>query len=195
MSLEIAQEQRGEVRLLALNGRLDLDSAATLQLALEDLLGAGARHVVLDLGGLGYLSNAGAEVIVATAERLKAAGSLRLCGLSPGLREVLSAVAPQQRIPIYNDRNAALADHPSARLDPALVSRAADLIGAAPAAEKPGKADAELAQAAAKLLGAGAGAPKAAPATKPIPVPEPVPEPPKKEGLLGKLKGLFGGGE
>jgi anti-anti-sigma factor len=190
MSLDIAQEQRGEVRILALTGRLDLDSAATLQLALEDLIGAGAAHVVLDLSALGYLSNAGAEVIVATADRLKAAGSLRLCGLAPGLREVLAATAPPQRIPQYADRAAALADHPSARLDPGLVGKAAELIGATPTA-KSGKADPAIAQAAAALLGAGA--PKPAPATKPVPIPEPVPEPPKKDGLLDKLKGLFGG--
>ena len=193
MSLDIAQEQRGDVRILALTGRLDLDSAATLQLALEDLLNAGASHLVLDLTGLGYLSSVGADAIVATAERLKTAGSLRLCGIGPGVKDVLAAVGQGKRLAIYPDRNAALADHPSARLDPALVSHAAGLMGAGAApTEKPGKAAAEMAQAAAKLLGATA--PKAPTATKPIPIPEPVPEPPRKDGgLLGKLKGLFGG--
>ena len=190
MSLEIAQDQRGEVRILALNGRLDLDSAATLQLAFEDALAAGARHIVLDASGLGYLSNAGLEVILATNDKLKSGGSLRLCGLSAAISETIAGGGQQQRLAIYPDRAAALADHPSARIDPALVSRAAELIGAATQG-KPSKVDNDMAQAAAKLLGAGAAKPSTA--ARKVPLPEPVPEPvQKKKGVLDKLKGLFG---
>ena len=193
MSLEIAQDQRGEVRILTLTGRLDLDSAATLQLALEDQITGGAKHIVLDAASLGYLSTAGLDVILATNDKLKSGGSLRVCGLNPGLREMVAAEDKQKRLTLYADLAAALANHPSARLDPALVSSAAGLIGAGSGPVEKSKVDPDMAQAAAKLLGV---APPKAPAlpTKKIPVPEPVAAPAEpKKGVLDKLKGLFGG--
>jgi len=194
MSLEIAQDQRGDVQILTLTGRLDLDSAATLQLALEDVMAGGGKHIVLDAASLGYLSTAGLDVILATNDKLKSGGSLRVCGLNPGLREMVAAEDKQKRLTLYVDLAAAMANHPSARLDPALVSRAAGLIGAGSgAADKSAKADPDMAQAAARLLGV---KPPKAPAlpTKKIPLPEPVAAPAEpKKGVLDKLKGLFGG--
>lgn len=189
MSLDIAQERSGEVYILALGGRLDLDSAATLQLAVEDLLGAGARHVLLDASQLGYLSSAGLEVLVSLATTLQARGSLRLCGLGAAARETIAAAGQGQRLAMFADRAAALASLPQAQPDPQLARDAAALLGAAPAAAA-GKADAEVARAAAQLLGGGPAARPAAAA--PRPEPEPVEAPPEAPGVLDRLKRLFG---
>lgn len=191
MSLDIALERRGEVHVLVLGGRLDIDSAATLQLAVDDLMAGGARHLLLDATRLGYLSNAGLEVLVGLAERLKSAGSLRLCGLGPAALEAVAAAGQSQRLAIFPDRAAALAGHAPAQLDPQLVRDAARLLGVPAAGAAAGKVDAELLRAASRLLGvapAGKAAAAAAPARR-----EPVAAAPPTVGVLERIKRLFGG--
>jgi len=53
MTIEIRQEQQGEVRILALSGRLDTETSADLELALQDLQADGATHFVIDLADIG----------------------------------------------------------------------------------------------------------------------------------------------
>src|SRR4051794_38193451 len=50
MAIQIQQEQMGTLRILGLSGRLDTETAVDVELALQDLLAAGERHFLLDLG-------------------------------------------------------------------------------------------------------------------------------------------------
>jgi len=87
--MEIAHEQAGAVSVLAPVGRLDTDSATDLELALQDLIAVDARHFVLDFAKIGYVSSAGLRVLLMAAKQLDGGkGSLRLCGLSPQVRQV-----------------------------------------------------------------------------------------------------------
>ena len=191
MSLDVTQEQRGEVRVLGLAGRLDGDSAAALQIAVDENHAAGGRHFLFDLSGLGYLSSAGLKVMQDIAVRAKTDGSLRLCALAAPVREAMTGAGVLAQFSIYPDRTAALADHPAARVDPALVKAATGLMGATTEAGA-SKASPELARAAADLLGAG-GAKPAKPAPQPI---QRGPNSKTKQadddpGLVGKLRKLF----
>lgn len=191
MSLDVSQDQRGEVRVLGLSGRLDGDSAANLQLAFDELHGAGGRHFVFDLAGVGYLSSAGLKVLQDLAQRAKGDGSLRLCALAAPVREAMTAAGALAQFAVYPDRAAALADHPAARIDPALAKAAAGLMGALPSTGGE-KASPDLARAAADLLGAGPPKQaKPAPSVPQRPRPKPVKPPEETPGLVGKLKKLF----
>jgi anti-anti-sigma factor len=157
MALDVKTDTQGEIRLVALAGRLDADGAVDLELALQELEAAGARHYVVDCGGLIYVSNAGLRVLVGLADRMRTSkGSVRLAAIPLAIREVFAQADVAQRFATYADRRAALADHPAARAgtgtDP-LVAAASKLIGAAPSAPS-GNASSELSQAAARLLAA-----------------------------------------
>ena len=167
MPLEVRTEEAGEIRVVALAGRLDADGAVDLELGLQELEAAGARHYVIDCGGLIYVSNAGLRVLVGLAERLRGKGSIRLVAIPLAIREVFAQADVAKRFAAYNDRRAALADHPAAKRggpdpmggDP-LLAAASKLIGALPPAPGSGAtASEELAQAATRLLKAGDGKP------------------------------------
>ena len=49
MAFAIQQDQQGAVRILALSGRLDTETSADLELALQDLQAAGATHFLIDM--------------------------------------------------------------------------------------------------------------------------------------------------
>jgi anti-sigma B factor antagonist len=212
MAFGIEQEQQGAVRILALSGRLDTETSADLELALQDLQAAGANHFLIDMTAIGYVSSAGLRVLLALAKQLDGGrGSLRLCELNAAVMQVFDVAGFSKLFSIYPTRAAALAGHAEARPDPSLARSVASLIGApetdSSAAAHPKSA--ELARVAAQLLTAEKADDAAKPAVEPAkPKPPSAPQPkpalapaqvpqaaPAGEapGVLGKLKNLFGG--
>jgi anti-sigma B factor antagonist len=172
--MEIGHEQAGAVSVLAPVGRLDTDSAADLELALQDLMGADARHFVLDFAKIGYVSSAGLRVLLMAAKQLDGGkGSLRLCGLSPQVKQVFDIAGFSKLFQIFPDRAAALDRHPHlADVAPQIGKLASRLMGAKEHHADVDAGEADIARRAASLLGAKA-APKAAPAAAPKPAAAP----------------------
>lgn len=165
--MEIAHEQAGAVSVLAPVGRLDTDSATDLELALQDLIAVDARHFVLDFAKIGYVSSAGLRVLLMAAKQLDGGkGSLRLCGLSPQVRQVFDIAGFSKLFQIFPDRAAALDRHPHlADAAPQIGKLASRLMGAQEHQADVDAGEADIARRAASLLGAKA-APKPAPAAK-----------------------------
>ena len=169
MALEIREEQADPFRVLVLEGRLDTETSADLELVVQDLLQAGQRMLVLDLAGVGYVSSAGLRVLLALAKAVEGNGSLRLAGLNLSVRQVFDVAGFTRLFVIHPDRNAALGARPPA------VSAAAAPVPApapvppapAPSAVPPAVPAAKvetLADAASRLLGASSEEASGAPA-------------------------------
>jgi len=158
--MDIGQEQLGEVYVLAPVGRLDSDTESDLDLAIQDLDSVGARHFLIDLSQIGYVSSAGLRVLLALAKSCEGDGSLRLAGMSPQVKQVFDVAGFTRLFQIYPDRKAALDKHPHA---------GPPVSAAAPAAPAP--------------------APKPAATDAPAPAPVPAPAPPvvEKGPSVGKL--------
>lgn len=208
MAIEIRQEEQGDVRVLALSGRLDTETSADLELALADLQAAGATQFLIDMGEIGYVSSAGLRVLLALAKQLEGGrGTLKLCALNDSVKQVFDVAGFSRLFAIFPDRAAALgAAAPAAKAKPRddLARRAAGLLGAGEPPAGAANPDAEgLARAAAQLLGADKSAAKAAPApgkskpaarpdAAPAAKPASAPAPADAPGVLGKFRNLFG---
>jgi anti-anti-sigma factor len=154
VALEIRQEQEGSVRVLTLSGRLDTETAADLELSLQDLLGAGERFFLLDLTGIGYVSSAGLRVLLGLAKQLDGGkGSLRLCGLSAAVRQVFDVAGFSKLFAIFPQRAAALGDAPKIKPEALLAQKAANLLGIGATATAPRAQAVELARVATLLFG------------------------------------------
>jgi stage II sporulation protein AA (anti-sigma F factor antagonist) len=71
---------------------------------------SGERRLVIDLGGVAYISSAGLRVLLLVAKRLKPpAGALVLCGLGPSVRTVLELAGFLPLFAVEADRARALA--------------------------------------------------------------------------------------
>ncbi len=173
MTIAIEQEERGDFRVLALAGRLDTETSADLELALQDLQAAGASRFVIDMANIGYVSSAGLRVLLALAKQLDGGrGVLRLCCLNDAVRQVFDVAGFSRMFAIFPTRDAALgaASPAPAAAKPASRPAAAPARAAEPArAPEPARAaespqarepapapEPTLAQQAATLLGAGA---------------------------------------
>jgi anti-anti-sigma factor len=130
--MDIIQELHGQVLVVAPGGRLDSETSGELELVLHDAETAGRRHFVIDLAAVTYVSSAGLRVLLAQAKRLDGgAGSVRLCSLSPSVRQVFDISGFSSMFTVFPNRAAALDRHPH-MLDAsgALVAAAAALLGA-----------------------------------------------------------------
>ena len=202
MGLEIRQEEHDTIRILALAGRLDTETAGDLELTLQDLLGAGERHLLIELDRIGYVSSAGLRVLLGLAKQLDGGkGSLRLCGLSPAVRQVFDVAGFGRLFAIFPDRAAALGDAPKPPAEALLAKKAASLLRASATARVSPQA-LELAQAAASLLGIrpAATAGRSAPSMRTPAVPQSAFERQRRaqqegkaEGFMARLRRLFGG--
>ena len=115
MAVEIRTERKGGVLVVAPSGRLDNESAADFELMTQEAVAAGERHLVLDLSGLSYMSNAGLRVMGSLAKSLKTpTTSLRVAGTPPSVRQVFDAAGIAMLFDMRADLRAALADHPAA---------------------------------------------------------------------------------
>ncbi len=162
MAIEISEEKAGSVRILALSGRLDTETAPDFELKAHDLFTEGDRHFVVDLSGIDYVSSAGLRVLLSLAKQVDGGkGSLQLCGLPPHVKQVFDLAGFSKLLNLQPTLKGVLSSHPEAQgMDAAAVGNLAkELLGdradADPAASSSAApASPQLQNSAANLLGA-----------------------------------------
>jgi anti-sigma B factor antagonist/stage II sporulation protein AA (anti-sigma F factor antagonist) len=87
--MDISLKEADEAVVLAVGGSMDADNAHELDKAIEARIEAGNLEMVLDLGGLEYISSAGLRVIMKSAKKLEVRqGSIIIVGLRGVVEEV-----------------------------------------------------------------------------------------------------------
>jgi anti-anti-sigma factor len=90
--VELAQARYADVLVVSVGGRVDHATAEDFKSRLWPQLAncrAGGDQLVLDLGGLEYISSAGLRVLMLAAREAKVQdGTLVVCGLQPVVREI-----------------------------------------------------------------------------------------------------------
>ena len=85
--MTIEKVENGAAVALKIIGRLDTTTAPALEAAI-DALGAEVGELVLDCGGLEYVSSAGLRVILKAQKRMNAQGSMKLTAVNETIMEV-----------------------------------------------------------------------------------------------------------
>ncbi|MFQ9868983.1 MAG: STAS domain-containing protein [Bilophila wadsworthia] len=62
--MQVVTSEQGCVGIIALTGRIDATTASSFETSCRELLDSGAKKVVVDLGGVEYISSAGLRVIL-----------------------------------------------------------------------------------------------------------------------------------
>jgi anti-sigma B factor antagonist len=108
MEMLVEDTDRGVTNVI-LRGRLDTAGADSIDLKFNAVAGA-KRAVVVDLSNVNLLTSLGIRVLLLGARAVKSKGG-KLVLLSPdaNVRAVLEAARTDTMIPIFDDRNAAIA--------------------------------------------------------------------------------------
>jgi anti-anti-sigma factor len=89
--MEIKEDRRDGVVIIALAGRVDSTTAPALEAHLGRLDAAAARRLVVDFSGVEYISSAGLRVMLMLAKRVREQrGALAICGLGDSVRQVFA---------------------------------------------------------------------------------------------------------
>ncbi|MFI7022955.1 STAS domain-containing protein [Micromonospora sp. NPDC049900] len=102
MELSLATRTVGEHTVLEVGGEVDVYTAPRLRERLLELIDAGARHVVVDLGRVDFLDSTGLGVLVGALKRLRTAdGTFSLvCDKEP-LLKIFRITALDQVFPLH----------------------------------------------------------------------------------------------
>jgi stage II sporulation protein AA (anti-sigma F factor antagonist) len=108
--MEIFQDRIGDAVIVAPAGRLDGAAAPALRSTLEALDAAGERHLVVDLGGVDYISSAGLNVLFSLAKRMhETGGAVALCALGDHVSRVFELAGYKPHFTIAASRDEAVA--------------------------------------------------------------------------------------
>ena len=121
MSLNIASTSVGDVAVLECDGRLVLGDLPLIE-TVRTLVEAGAKDVLLDLTGVGYMDSSGiGSLVSAYTFTRNSGGNLVLAGLTKKVRDLLTITKLISVFEVFDNRQAAL-EH----LRPAVVSEVRD---------------------------------------------------------------------
>jgi len=102
MVMEINSSEMKRVRLFEVVGRVDSSNASELGATLDKAADDGQINLVLDLGGVEYMSSAGLREMVRVLKRVKrTGGDLRIANPSDRVREVLELAGLDTIFEIY----------------------------------------------------------------------------------------------
>lgn len=109
MEINISEEQKGDVLILRLKGRLDAVGAPIAEKKLFDYVHQGKQKVVFNFSGVNYLSSAGMRMLLSTTKKMKSlAGKLVICGITETVMDALKMSGFDQVLDITKTEEDAL---------------------------------------------------------------------------------------
>ena len=110
MNININEVKDDTVTVLDVSGRIDSTTAEHFSKHLTGVLDEKPKSLVLDFGGLDFISSAGIRVLMLAAKRTRPAGiALALCALKENVYGVFEISGIVPIFGIHPDRTAALA--------------------------------------------------------------------------------------
>lgn len=89
--MDFSSEKKGDFLVVTVKGRMDAVTAPDFEKNCAEAIDGGEKSLVVDLGGLEYISSAGLRGILSTAKKLKAAqGQIAFANLSGMVQEVFA---------------------------------------------------------------------------------------------------------
>ena len=109
--MQIESESLGaEITVIRLSGRLDSAGVETIEARFVEQAAVTAG-VLVDLSAVDFIASSGISMLIAAArERAGRGGKLVLCLCQPRVSHVLGTAGLDSVVPIYGDREAALAE-------------------------------------------------------------------------------------
>ncbi len=87
--MEVSVKEVNEISVMTFEGNLDTNTAPQAQEQIDKVIDGGSAKVLINFGGLNYISSAGLRVLLTAAKKLKATnGDLKICCLNETVQEV-----------------------------------------------------------------------------------------------------------
>jgi anti-sigma B factor antagonist len=101
------------VRVISIQGELDLSTAPNLEEPLDAAVNGGDGSILIDLSGCEFIDSTGIALIVRAWQKLEGedsgSGRLAICNYNEQVRRVLEVSGLDRSIPVHETREAGLA--------------------------------------------------------------------------------------
>ena len=109
-ALEIRTRQSEDILVVEMTGRLDSSTAGAAYDRLTGIAKGDAKRILLDLGGLDYVSSAGLRAMLTMAKLAQTArGEVRICNARAVVKEALETSGFNSLIRMFEDERSAVA--------------------------------------------------------------------------------------
>jgi anti-sigma B factor antagonist len=106
--MHITEEQHNQIHIVTIEGRLDSNTAPTLEESIAKAIARGEKQMIIDFVRLEYISSAGLRVILKTAKDLKRLdGKLALSSMVDYIKEVFEIAGFNTFLTITDNRHEA----------------------------------------------------------------------------------------
>ena len=107
--MEVEIEEKGEIIVVRLEGRLDAASSPQLEQKISAVIDQGHFKLLVNLSGVEYLSSAGMRLLLSLSKKLKhLEGKLVACSMSDEVMEVIKMAGFQRVIEFYPNEEESL---------------------------------------------------------------------------------------
>lgn len=105
----VNRAHQGDFTVLSLEGYLDAHTAPEFEKVVESELQAGRVKMIVTCEKLSYISSAGLGVFMSFIEEIReAGGDIKICGLSPKVKQVFEILGFHSLFDIVDDTDAAM---------------------------------------------------------------------------------------
>jgi anti-anti-sigma factor len=106
---KVRSEQLDDVFVIAVEGELDMNTAADLERELEGRLDAARVPLLIDLSRCEFIDSTGIALLVRSWQAFDGDGRFALCGVGNQVKRVLDVTGLGETIPTHPSREQALA--------------------------------------------------------------------------------------
>jgi anti-anti-sigma factor len=107
--MEIRHDNVGEVRRVALAGRLDTAGVDVVETRFGAAIVPNGKNTIVDLSEVTFLASMGIRMLISTTRALsRKGGKLVMYGAGPGVRDVIETTALTEIIPLAGNESEAL---------------------------------------------------------------------------------------
>jgi anti-anti-sigma factor len=107
--MEMRHDNVGEVRRVALVGRLDTAGVDVVETRFGAAIVPNGKNTIVDLSQVTFLASMGIRMLISTTRALsRKGGKLVMYGAGPGVKDVIETAALTEIIPLAGSENEAL---------------------------------------------------------------------------------------
>ena len=102
-------EQKGNVLILRINGRLDAVSSPLAEKKVFEAITEGRSNLIMDMSHVGYLSSAGMRMLLSTTKKLRTmSGKLAVCNVTTSVVDILKMSGFDHALHLFKTEEEAL---------------------------------------------------------------------------------------
>jgi anti-anti-sigma factor len=101
--MDIHIEQKDAYVIVTAAGKIDAVTCTELEAKLNNLADNGQNRILINFKEVSYISSAGLRVLLAITKKLHGKGSLSLCSLSKGVRDIVTMAGFDHFMAIHDD--------------------------------------------------------------------------------------------